>query len=131
MNDLGEPARRVRIFDQVPLVCHPVQLYQSLAFHLQFHLGIFLEDLRIPLPQKLRDSLIGDAAGTESCRIVDNSGEVFRSLQFALQERLTDDHYRRDMCEFASLPCFYFLAHRFEAALHAIDTDRNAVNQRE
>jgi hypothetical protein len=46
----------------VLLICHPVQLYQSLAFHLQLHLGILLEDLGIALPQQLRDPVIGKAA---------------------------------------------------------------------
>jgi hypothetical protein len=36
------------------LVGAPVQLAQRLSFHVQLHLRIFFEDLRIPLPEQLR-----------------------------------------------------------------------------
>ena len=47
------------------LVGLPVDLLQSLALHLKFHLRVFLEDLRVALPKHLRHPLIGHAAGTQ------------------------------------------------------------------
>jgi hypothetical protein len=38
---------------------------QCLAFHLQLHLRVFLENLRIALPEQLRDPLVTNAAGAE------------------------------------------------------------------
>src|ERR1700756_3194595 len=43
----------------------PIQLDQSFALHLQFHVRILLENLGVSLPQQLCDPLIGNAAGTE------------------------------------------------------------------
>jgi hypothetical protein len=47
--------------------------------------------------------------------------QVLWSLQFTLDE----------IGEFTFLPRFALLAHRFEIALHAIHTNRNAIDQRE
>ena len=43
------------------LVGLPVQLLQRLAFHLQFHLRVLLEHLRVALPEQLRDPLVRHA----------------------------------------------------------------------
>jgi len=43
----------------------PVELLQSLALHLQFHLRILLEDLRVALAKHLCDPLVRYAAGTQ------------------------------------------------------------------
>ena len=43
----------------------PVELCQRFTFYLQLHLRVFLEDLRVPLPEQLRDPLVRNAAGTE------------------------------------------------------------------
>lgn len=42
-----------------------VELLQSFALHLQFHLRILLEDLRVSLTKHLGHPLVGYAAGTE------------------------------------------------------------------
>jgi len=41
----------------------------SLALHLQLHLRVLLENLRVSLPQQLCDPLVGNAAGTEPRRV--------------------------------------------------------------
>src|SRR6202007_209692 len=46
-----------------------VKLFQSLALHLQLHLRILLEDLRVALAEHLSHPLIGYASGTQPCRI--------------------------------------------------------------
>jgi hypothetical protein len=56
---------------------------------------------------------------------------VFGSFQSALDECLINNYLRGDIGEFALLPLLHLLAHRFEVALHPIDTRRDAVNQRE
>jgi len=46
-----------------------IELLQSLALHLQFHLEILLEDLRVSLAKHLRDPLVRYPSGTEPCGI--------------------------------------------------------------
>src|SRR5258708_2298778 len=46
-----------------------VELFQSFALHLQFHLGILLEDLRVALAKHLSNPLIGYSSGTQPCGI--------------------------------------------------------------
>jgi hypothetical protein len=58
-------------------------------------------------------------------------GKVLGSFQFALDRRLVDDHLGRDVSQFTSLVGFDLLSHRFEIPLHAVDADRNAVDERE
>ena len=58
------------------------------------------------------------------------AGEVFWSFEPALNERLVDDHFGRDIREFTSLPDFYLFSHGFEVPLHSVDTNRNAINER-
>jgi len=60
-----------------------VELLQGFALHLQFHLGILLEDLRVSLAKHLRHPLIRYASSTQprgigGAKIVD--AEVLRSL---------------------------------------------------
>src|SRR5579871_632193 len=43
-----------------------IRFRQRLSLHLQFHLRVLLEYLRIALPEQLRDPLVGDAAGAEA-----------------------------------------------------------------
>jgi len=59
------------------------------------------------------------------------ASKVFGSLQFALHKRLVDDHFGRDIRQLTSLPGFDLLAHRLEVALHSIDANRDAVDERE
>src|ERR1700678_1207364 len=47
----------------------PVDLLQRLPFHLQLHLRVLLEDLRVALPQQLRDPLIRHATRAEASRV--------------------------------------------------------------
>ena len=56
---------------------------------------------------------------------------MFRSLQLALHERFVDNDLGGDIGEFAHLPRLHLLAHRLKVPLHAIDTHRNAIDQRE
>jgi len=57
--------------------------------------------------------------------------EVLGRLQFALDECPVDNHLGGDIREFASLPGFVLLSHGFEDALHSVDSDRDAIDQRE
>src|SRR5258708_28242058 len=63
--------------------------------------------------------------------VVDRSSQMFRSLQLALHERFVDNDLGGDIGEFAHLPRLHLLAHRLKVPLHAIDTHRNAIDQRE
>jgi hypothetical protein len=60
-----------------------------------------------------------------------SAGKVFRSLQFGFDERFVDDHLRSDIRQFTFLPRFNLLSHRLEVSLHAINANRNAVDERE
>jgi hypothetical protein len=57
--------------------------------------------------------------------------DVFGSFQLALYKRLVDDDLGCYIRQFASLPEFDLLSHRLEVPLHTVDTDGNAVNERE
>jgi len=57
------------------------------------------------------------------------TGQVFGSFQLALNERLVDDHLGGDVSKFTSLPELHLFSHRLEVSLHAIDTDRDAVDE--
>ena len=46
-----------------------VELFQRFALHLQLHLGILLEDLRVALAKHLSYPLIGYSSGTQPCGI--------------------------------------------------------------
>ncbi len=46
-----------------------IQLFQSLALHLQLHLRILLEDLRVGLAKHLRYPLVGYSSGTQPCGV--------------------------------------------------------------
>src|SRR5208282_4052548 len=58
-----------RAHSLITLGCHfagpAIELLQSLAFHLQFHLRILLEDLRVSLAKHLSHPFIGYASGTQ------------------------------------------------------------------
>ena len=55
------------------LPCHfvgsTIELFQSLALHLQLHLRILLEDLRVALAKHLGYPFIGYASSTQPCCI--------------------------------------------------------------
>ena len=51
------------------LVGSTVELFQSFAFHLQFHLRILFHDLRVTLAKHLSYPLIGYSSGTQSCAV--------------------------------------------------------------
>jgi len=56
---------------------------------------------------------------------------MFRSFQFAFDESFVDDDPGSHVCEFEFLPGFDLLPQGLEIPLHAIDTIRNAIDQRE
>ena len=49
--------------------CLTIDLLQGLALHLQFHLRIFLEDLRVTLPKHLGYPLVGYTSRTQPCGV--------------------------------------------------------------
>ena len=51
-------------------------------------------------------------------------------LQLALHGRFVNDHLRGDIREFTLLPCLHLFSHRFKVPLHAVDTDRDTIDQR-
>lgn len=57
------------------------------------------------------------------------AGEVLRSLQFALDERLVDDHLRGHIRQFAPLPGLHLFSHRLKVALHSVNANRDAVDE--
>src|SRR5712692_362514 len=59
------------------------------------------------------------------------AGEVFWSLESALDKRIVDDHFGGDVRQFTSLPSFHLLSHRLKVSFHAVNTNRDAVNERE
>jgi len=61
--------------------------------------------------------------------VMHGPGQVFRSLQSALDKRFVDHHLGRDVRKFAPLPGLHLLPHRLEIALHAVDADRNAIDE--
>ena len=56
------------------------------------------------------------------------ASEVLGSLQFTLDKGFVDDHLGRP---FASLPGLHLLSHRLKVPLHAVDANRDAVDERE
>ena len=63
-------------------------------------------------------------------QVVDSAGKIFRNFQFAFDECLVDDYLRRDIRQFTSLSRFHLLSHRLEVALHAVEADRDAIDER-
>jgi hypothetical protein len=59
------------------------------------------------------------------------ASKVFGSFQFALNKRLVNDYLGGDVRQFTSLPCFDLLSRRLEVALHSVDPNRDAVDERE
>jgi hypothetical protein len=57
--------------------------------------------------------------------------KVFGSFQLALNERLVDDHLGSHICQLRLLPGFDLPSHRLEVALHPVNANRDAVDQRE
>ena len=51
------------------LVGSTVELFQSFALHLQLHLGILFEDLRVALAKHLSHPLVGYSSGAQPCGI--------------------------------------------------------------
>ena len=81
----------------------------------------------------LRDSrlyALGIPHTSLEVEVVHRSRQVPRSLQFGLDERLIDDHFRGVIAEFAVLPRLDLLSHGLEVPLHPVDTDRDAINER-
>ena len=62
-------------------------------------------------------------------QIVNRTGEVFGRREFPLHECLVDDDLGSYIREFEPLPRFHLHLHWFEVALHAINADRNAIDQ--
>jgi len=54
---------------------------------------------------------------------------VFGRREFPLHECLVDDDLGSYIREFEPLPRFHLHLHWFEVALHAINADRNAIDQ--
>src|SRR5229473_3044349 len=59
------------------------------------------------------------------------TSHVFRSFQFAFDERLVDNHLGRHVGEFTPFPGLHLLSHGLEVALHPVYADRDAINERE
>jgi hypothetical protein len=64
-------------------------------------------------------------------QIMHGTGKMFGSFQLALHKGLVDDHLGRHIREFTLLPGFHLLSHRLEVSLHSVNTNRDAVDQRE
>jgi hypothetical protein len=52
-------------------------------------------------------------------------------FRLAFDEGFLDEYLGADIGEFAPLPRLHLFAHGLEVALHSVDPDRNAINQRE
>src|SRR5689334_1051946 len=61
--------------------------------------------------------------------IVDPPGEMFRHVEFALDERLINDHLCGDSAEFRLPPRFDLLLHWAEIPLHPIHADGNRIEE--
>jgi hypothetical protein len=48
----------------------------------------------------------------------------------ALNESFIDDQLVRDICEFTPLPRLYLFPHRVKVALHPVNPEGNAVDQK-
>jgi hypothetical protein len=64
-------------------------------------------------------------------KVIHRASQMFRSFQFSLDKGLVDDHLRRDIGEFASLPRFDLLSHGLKVALHSINSNRDAIDEGE
>ena len=64
----------------------------------------------------------------KSCTV---RARCFGASSPAFHERFVDHHLGGDIREFTTLPGLDLLAHRPEVPLHPVNTDRNAVDQRE
>ena len=64
-------------------------------------------------------------------KVMHGAWKVLWSFEFTLHKRLVDDHLGGDVGEFAPLPGLHLLSHRLKAPLHSIDSNRNAVDERE
>jgi hypothetical protein len=60
-----------------------------------------------------------------------SASKVFRCFELAFHKGLIDDDLGSNVREFASLPGLHLLLHRPKVTLHAVDTDRDAVDERE
>src|SRR5262249_9668599 len=75
------------------LVRRAIELLQRLGLHLQLHLRVLLEPLRVALPKKLRHPFVGHAASAQPCRVrraqvVDPEERHLRALQRQPPRRL-------------------------------------------
>lgn len=61
--------------------------------------------------------------------VMHRAHKVFGSFQFPFDEGFVDDDFRRDVCQFTSLPDLHLVSHRLEVSLHPVDTDRDAIDQ--
>ena len=59
---LNHGCARIHARIQRHFVCPPVDFLQSFSFHLQLHLRILFEDVRVALPKQLDHPLVGDSA---------------------------------------------------------------------
>jgi len=59
------------------------------------------------------------------------ASKVLWSFELTFDECLVDDHFRRDVGEFGPLPALDLPSHRLEIALYPVDTNRDAIDQRE
>ncbi|MGA7629729.1 MAG: hypothetical protein WCB11_03120 [Terriglobales bacterium] len=64
-------------------------------------------------------------------QIVHGARQMLWGLQLAFYECLVDHNLRGDIGESTPLPQLNLLTHRPEIPLHSVNTDRNAVDQRE
>ena len=55
---------------------------------------------------------------------------MLERFKFALYKRLVDHHFRGQICELTSLPRLYLLTHRFEVVLRAVNSNRDALDER-
>jgi len=63
--------------------------------------------------------------------VVNRPDKMLRRFQFALYKRFIDDYLGGNICQFTFLPGLNLFSHGLEIALHSVDTDGNAVDQRE
>lgn len=63
--------------------------------------------------------------------VVNRTGQMLRSLKFALDERLVDDDLGGDIRQFTPLPRLDLLSHGLEIPRHPVHADRDAIDERE
>src|SRR5260370_466678 len=59
------------------------------------------------------------------------AGKVLRGFESPLDECLVDDYFCSHVRQFTPLPGFHLLSHRLEVSLHSVDSNRDAVDERE